>query len=186
VHNEDTSSNTWIQPVLARHLGQTTAPAGLWERVTQPRVRQSAISNSRLVWAFAAVLLVAVLLWGFHPRAGASVENQALQFRSDEPGQVQRWVKANTGLEVPLHASPSARLIGASAVSGPVPAARIVYRVGSDNVALMVANVGAAPALATGKRDSIFSWTARGQRYTVACADAEELRIGCLLCHAGA
>jgi hypothetical protein len=184
MHTEDTS-NTWIQPVLTRHLGQTTAPSGLWERVAQPRMPRSTVSNVQMAWAFAAVLLVAALLWGFHPGA-----NRALEFRSSQPGQVEAWVKANTGLEVPLHASSSARLIGASAIRGGEPAARIIYRVGANNVALLVAGVGAKSAIAaniaTNKGDSVFSWTARGQRYTVACADAEELRIGCLLCHAGA
>ena len=180
MHNEETSK-TWIEPVLARHLGPTTAPAGLWERIAEPRMPRPAVSNARLIWGFAAVLLAAVVLWGFHPDA-----IPALEFRSGRPDQIQLWVKANTGLDVPLHTSRSARLIGASAVRGPAPGARIVYRVGSNDVALMVANIGANPVLATRHGDSIFSWTAGGQKYTVACADAEELRIGCLLCHAGA
>jgi hypothetical protein len=182
VHNED----TWIEPVLARHLGPATAPEGLWERIGEPRLPRSAVSSSRLVWAFAAALLVAVLVWGFHLRGEASVENQALEFRSDKADQIQAWVKGNTGLEVPLHASASAGLIGAGVVKGGAPAARIIYRVGAKDVALLVASVGTAPALAASTGDKIFSWTARGQKYTVECADADESRIGCLLCHAGA
>ncbi len=178
--NEETSK-AWIEPVLARHLGQTAAPAGLWERVAQPRMPLRAISNGRLVWAFAGVVLAAVLLWGFHPGG-----NPALEFRSDRPDQIQLWVKANTGLDVPLHVSRSVRLIGASAVRGSAPAARIVYRSGSNDIALLVSSAGTSPSLVANNGDSSFSWMVRGQRYTVACADAEELRIGCQLCHAGA
>jgi len=180
VHNQETSSS-WIQPVLARHLGQTTAPAELWNRIAEPRLPQPAAANFRLALALASVLLVAMLLGGFHPG-----RTPALDFRSNRPDQIQAWVKANTGLEVPLHASRSARLLGASAIRGEAPAARIIYRVGAKDVALTVASVGITPALTVSKSDSTYSWTARGQRYTVACADAEELRIGCLLCHAGA
>lgn len=183
MNNEETSKS-WVQPVLARHLGQTTAPAGLWERVSQPRAAKPVVSNSRLIWAFAAVLVAAVLLWGFHLRGEAPASNQTLAFRSDRPDQVQAWVEANTGLEVPLHATASARLIGASLVKGPVPAAKIVFRTGANDVSLLVASLDTPAPERNG--DHGFSWTVRGQRYTLACVDAEELRIGCLLCHAGA
>jgi hypothetical protein len=182
VHNED----VWIEPVLARHLGPAAAPEGLWEGIAQPRVQRSAVSSVRLAWAFAGALLVAVLVWGFHLRGDASVENQALEFRSDKADQIQAWVKSDTGLDVPLHDSASARLIGAGIVKGGAPAARIIYRVGAKDIALLVASVGTAPASAAIAGDKIFSWTARGQRYTVECSDADELKIGCLLCHAGA
>jgi hypothetical protein len=179
VHNEE-ASKMWIEPALARHLGRTNAPAGLWERVAQPRMPRPVLWNFRLVCGVAAILLAAALLWGFYPS-----RNPALDFRSAKPDQIRLWVKTNTGLDVPLHNSASARLIGASAVRSPVPGARIVYRVGAKDVALTVRTVG-TPVLGASKGDSVFSWTARGQRYTVACSDAEELRIGCLLCHAGA
>lgn len=181
MHNEETN-RSWVQPVLARHLGPVEAPAGLWERIAEPRMPRPAISNLRLIPAFAAVLLAAVLLWGFHPGA-----NPGIEFRSGEPGRIQSWVKANTGLDVrldvPPHASGTTRLMGASVVPGAAPSARIIYRVGAKDVALMVAAAGGVPALAG---DASFSWIAGGQRYTVSSSDAEELRVGCLQCHAGA
>jgi hypothetical protein len=180
VHNQETSSS-WIEPVLARHLGRTTAPAELWQRVAEPRMPRPASANFRLLLALASVLFVALLLGGFHPG-----RTPVLDFRSSRPDQIQAWVKANTGLDVPLHASHSVRLLGASAIRGRDPAARIIYRAGAKDIALTVASAGVAPVLAVSKNDSVFSWTARGQKYVVACADAEELRIGCLLCHAGA
>jgi len=170
--------NTWLEPMLARHLGPATAPEGLWERIVEPRPQPSGISTSRLVLAFAAVLVAAVLLWGFHP---GRATNQMVEFRSGELAEVRSWVRTNTGLEVPLHSVPSARLIGASVLKSGEASARIVYRVDGSDLTLLVADAGSAP-IPTG---SALSWTAQGQRYTVECDNPEGLKIGCQLCHTG-
>lgn len=161
----------WIEVSLARHLGTVAAPEELWERIQNPPRRVSVPRRSTqarmsvLVAATAAVVMAAVV---FHPRS---------EFRSDNAAEIRAWVKAKTGLDVRLHAgpSPSVELMGAKVLKG--NAAEITYRMGNHDVTVMVSRAGTADS--TG----VFSWIARGQRYTLACVAPEELKIACLHCH---
>ena len=118
-----------------------------------------------------------------------------VEFASNRATDITGWVKSNTGLDVPVRQDPKApiRLVGASVVrTEKVPTAEIAYRVGSHDVALRVTKAEGAAAetghqgLAGIQGRKSASWTMRGQLYTLACATPEDLKVACLLCHAGA
>jgi anti-sigma factor RsiW len=114
---------------------------------------------------------------------------EQMEFRSGDLAELRTWVKAGTGLDIPLpgRASPSVQLVGANVTRKGPPTAEISYRVGSSDVALVVSK---APAEGEGRHTfkkggsyhgaNFQSWTMRGQMYTIAAADA---RVGCMLCH---
>src|SRR5258708_7198559 len=116
---------SWMEPALERHLGPVAAPEELWDRVRSPQ-RRTPVLGWRL--AFAAMLAVATA-WALHAR-GASIE-------SDRAGEIREWVKARTGLDVPL--APSAAVCGGRVVGG---AAEIRYRVRNREATLLVAKAG--------------------------------------------
>lgn len=161
---------SWLEATLERRLGRVGAPVELWDRVQFPRtssVRRSAFAP------LAAALVVIAVMWGFHLKSGGA----AVQFRSHDPEAVRAWVKANTGLDVPLH---SGQLAGARVVPGRVAAAEITYRAGSHDVSVLVSTAGANSAT----RGRLVSWNARGQNYSLAFDALEDLK-GCMLCHVG-
>jgi hypothetical protein len=174
-----------LETVLSRHLRPVRAPEALWDRVQNPPVMRA--RRAHLVWALAAAAVVAVGLWGFHPReeSTAALERGIVDFRSSEPAKVRAWVRANTGLDIPLRleATSLVVLIGASMVKG--GRAEIIYRADGYDAALVVSK--AASAAGDGHRfvsrgNGVASWTMHGQLYTVACADPQ---AACLLCHGG-
>ena len=152
---------SWMEPVLERHLGPVPAPEELWDRVRGPR-RKTAVFGWKL--AFAAMLVVATG-WALHPR-GVSIE-------SERAGEIREWVRARTGLDVPLAAS--ARVCGGRVVGG---SAEIRYRVRDREAILLVAK--AERFTAGHEFVSRSSWILRGQSYTVSAAD---LQTACVLCH---
>jgi hypothetical protein len=177
----------WLEPVLVRHLGSVTTPEELWDRVQRPEAPRSERSISmRLAWAAVCALVLLAAAWGVHGHSN-------LEFRSGEATEIRVWVKQRTDLDVPLLAEPAApiRLMGARVVTGEVPTARIAYSVSNRDAVLLVSKAGSA--LSTNSRHSqpdrdakVFSWTMRGQTYTLACSTPEDLRATCHLCHAGA
>jgi hypothetical protein len=133
------------------------------------------------------------IAWGFHARGNGLTTNQAkLTLRCADPGQIRAWVKANTGIDIPLAVKPPAtvQLVSALSVKGDVPAAEVDYRVDGHDARLTVAKGGLGQGGPAGHqfhggRSGQTSWTMRGQTYTLASADPAELRVACLLCHAG-
>jgi hypothetical protein len=181
----------WLEPALASSLGAVEAPEELWERLQNPRALRSAGSIRGLAWTLAAASALLAILWGLYPRREGNLE-----LRSDEVAEVRRWVKDNTGLEIPLAANPSplVRLVGARVVSKAPPTAEITFKVGDRDVTLVVSKAVRTPGQVAHRfltsesyRDAkVSSWTMRGQLYTLACATPGDLRAACLLCHAGA
>jgi len=185
--------NEWLEPVLTEHLGRVRAPKELWYRVQTPRARLSGGSTRQLAWALATTLAIVAVAWGFHARGNGLSANQAnLTLRCADPGQIRAWVKANTGIDIPLAVKPPAtvQLISALAVKGELPAAEVDYRVEGHDARLLVSKTelgegGHAGHQFRGGQVGRASWTMRGQTYVLASADPSELRLACLLCHAG-
>lgn len=153
-------NKSWIEPVLDRNLRPLAAPEELWDRVRNPQPRKAA-PHWKL--AFALVLAVATA-WALHPRAAS--------FESDRAGEIREWVKARTGLDVPLAASApvcGSRVIGSSA--------EIRYRVRGREATLLVAKTDRFTA--GHQFVSRSSWILRGQLYTASA----DLQSACALCH---
>ena len=181
----------WIETVLERKLDRVAAPEELWERIdknqspTQARMpvphRSTGILAcvdliQKLAWTLIAATLVVVLVWGFRPR-------RDLVMQSESATQIREWVKANAGLDIPLLGhSGQVRLTGARLMRGDV---EIACRVGDHQAKLLVSKGnsslqhGAQPT----KASSTVSWEKGGRLYTLACAQPEDLKIACMLCH---
>jgi hypothetical protein len=199
---EPYSDETWLRPVLARNLGQVSAPDELWRRIGNPRATEVRRHSFRPVTLLAVVTVAAAIVWGFLPRRPASPqklavealerETENLELQSDTSSEIRAWVKSRTGLDLPLPSETSrmVRLRGVCAVKGGV---EVAYRVRGHNAALLVSK--ASPAMtgdgrhrflkcesAAGTRVS--SWIMRGQLYTLAYSAPGDGRDECLLCHA--
>jgi hypothetical protein len=123
--------------------------------------------------------------------------SHALDFISQNPDDIERWVKVKTDIDIDLEdRNPAVRLLGARVVQlRGAPVAAISYRTGDDSGTLFVSkncnalgNKPQAPAhallkiAAHGKQ--VFSWNARDQSYTVAFSNPKNSRGACVLCHA--
>ncbi len=167
----------WLEPALETHLERLRAPEELWERIQNPRVerhwptRQSAAGMTACLTI--AIVLLTVWFYPWHK-----------QLRSGDPREIRAWVKAQAAVDVPLQAQSSGRLrlTGAMVLNN---AAEISYRVGDHNGQLIVAKgvSSARHALTAGAR--VFTWSMDGHIYTLACAEPDDLRIACSLCHIG-
>lgn len=205
-------NKSWLEPILARHLGRAKAPDELWARIQAPQPQpesKTRLFGPRLMWATAGALalVTGLSVWTLRKPQDPVTDNEVLSvralkggsngldFQSGEPAAVRNWIKSRVGLDVPLPVSTiaSVRLLGAHSTPAK-NAVEILYEVeGKPNV-LTVAKVD--PAL-TGDSEHRFikgghrdgartsSWTMRGQMYTVACPYPQSPRAGCLLCHAG-
>jgi hypothetical protein len=184
-----------LERELRQGLRSVTAPPELWDRVRAAQFTKPPRSNRRLVWALAAgVALIAVGLSvvqresvvgdeAFALRALAS-DSQRIAFHCQNPAQLRAWVRAQTGLDVPLRANPPAsiQLIGARNLGA---SAEIAYRAGDQAAVLLVSRAGAGSANVAHNRVSgnVSSWVMDGQRYTLASNDPADLQLACKLCH---
>ena len=113
----------------------------------------------------------------------AGIRNRS-PFRCQNPAQLRAWVRANTGLNVPLRAPlpASIQLIGARAVEGRV---EIAYKAGNRDAMLLVsrADPGAVNVAHSQVNGKVSSWVMDGQRFTLACNDSADLQLACKLCH---
>ncbi|HLG98408.1 MAG TPA: hypothetical protein VKX49_18975 [Bryobacteraceae bacterium] len=159
----------WIERELEQSLRRVAAPGELWERIQGAGKPRSWIRSRFVAWASVPVLMVAAF-FGSHTR-----NNSGLQFRSSDPTEVRAWVKASTGLDVPLH---TGNLAGANRISA--HAAEISYRAGGREMSLIVSS---APAQVRRTGKSV-AWTADGQTYLLACNAPQDMRA-CILCHVG-
>ncbi|MCU1340135.1 MAG: hypothetical protein JWO19_5716 [Bryobacterales bacterium] len=198
--------NDGLEPELKRHLGPVKAPDELWDRVHGAEVfsvEQAGTSRPRMSWAWgwvaasvATVVVVAGIVWLNRGLTSEELAVRALsrapdqmEFRSGDLAELRTWVKAGTGLDIPLpgRVAPSVQLVGANVTRNGAPTAEISYRVGSLDATLVISK---APADGDGRHTIVksgsyhganfLSWTMRGQMYTIASADA---RVGCMLCH---
>ncbi len=156
------TEKTWMEAALEQRLARVGAPEELWDRIVTPRAERPHKQALRLSACATVAVALLLLAWGTGP--------QNVQFASSDPIAVRAWVKANSGVDVPLHAGP---LVGANVVGG---RPEIIYRVSHRQLTLVATNRGSDGAL--------MSWSANGQTYMLACTAPEDLKA-CALCHVG-
>ena len=172
-----------IESVLRQELSPVAAPADLWERLEVRALsgmeRRRKPLPHKAFWSFASAAAVLVL--------GSFFLLPRHDFRSSNPAQIQAWVKANTGLEIPLQAAAGIEYLQATGSSGQ---AEIACRIGNRPAKLTVSKstggvIAASEhhAITAGKKS--ISWSMSGQVYTLACATPDDLLVACALCHAG-
>ncbi len=184
----DPNENDWIEKELARQFTPVRAPDTLWSRVES--ARRGARSSPRAGWilwpAVAMMLLFASgdLLWetGKARASIAPLTEQDLEavadgggcdFKSSDPVQIERWVKAKTSMDVSLSCGRpgNAQIVGARLIRkrGAVIAA-IAYQVGNDAATLLVSD-----------KHSLFRWN---RDYSIAWSGSKEANPGaCNQCH---
>jgi hypothetical protein len=176
--------NTWLEPELQHGLREVAAPAELWGRVQSAHRgrRTEAHKPGRLVWALALTVVLAGAGWSL-VRLPVRRDSQASALRCQNPAELRAWVKARTGLDVPLRSAPPAsiQLIGARNLGERV---EIAYRAGDGEASLLVSRAdGVADAPHGTQAGKGSSWVMAGQRYTLACDNPADLQLACKLCH---
>lgn len=165
------NQDRWIERELEQSLRRVAAPEELWDRLQSPQPVRSRVQTRFMALATVPVVMLVALI-GSH-----SSNVPAVQFRSSNPVAVQAWVKAKTGLDVPMH---EARLAGANVTSA--GAAEIAYR-GAGSMTLLVSTEAATQPRSAGN-PTVLSWSASGLTYQLACAEQQDLKA-CALCHIG-
>lgn len=174
--------NTWLEPELQRGLSEVTAPPELWSRVQSARVSRPPESSRRLIWALALTVVLAAVPLSL-VRLPVHKNSQSVEFHCQNPAELRAWVKANTGIDVPLRATPpvSIRLIGARNLGEQT---EIAYRAGDRDALLLVSRADGAAEVPHGNPDgSVSSWVMAGQRYTLTSDNPADLQLACKLCH---
>jgi hypothetical protein len=182
----DPNENDWIEKELARQLTPVRAPDSLWSRIESAR-RRSSPQAGWILWPAVAMMLLFAsgdLLWEIG-KARASIaplteqdleavaDGSACDFKSSDPAQIERWVKARTSMNVNLSCGRpgNAQLVGARLIRkrGAVIAA-IAYQVGNDAATLLVSD-----------KHSLFRWN---RDYSIAWSGSKEANPGaCNQCH---
>ncbi len=184
----------WLEMELAEALGPVEAPPELWDRVWRPYRRLPRKSSVWAAWPIAAAAALAIaagMLWSYTIRKRAPVDlrqlalaqlhnSKPLDFRSDDPAEINRWLRQQTGADARLPAHSTARLLGARIIRmGGVSIGAVAYRVGDNEATLLVAR---GPTVAENSHRQ-FVWCARGVNYALACTDEAHPEAACLLCH---
>jgi len=111
--------------ILERSLGRVEAPAELWDRVLEGRTTRR---RSSAPWMLALACAAAAVAWAVYAPA----------VKSEDPAVVREWVKARTGMDLPLGASARVRVTGARVVrAGRV---EVAYRAGDRVGVVLVSN----------------------------------------------
>jgi hypothetical protein len=177
--------NQRLELELQRGLREVSAPPELWDRVQSSRrdLNRTEERSRKLVWALVPTVVLATVALSL-VRPPVRQDSQPIAFHCQNPAQLRAWVKANTGLDVPLRAAPAAsiQLIGAQSREGRV---EIAYTAGNHDALLLVSRAGASSANEPHARVSgnVSSWVMDGQRFTLTASDAAELQLACKLCH---
>lgn len=189
-----------LDPHLEWALREVSAPPELWERVQAASVVETPPAKSfrwGLVWATAAAaILIAMSATLVHLQRSGSDEAIALRalhadskligFQCENPARLRAWVRAKTGLDLPLREepSPSIRLVGARTIASP-RGVEVAYRAGNRDAVLLVSRAEAAAVDLAHNRASgnVSTWVMDGQRYTLACDNPADLQLACKLCH---
>jgi hypothetical protein len=174
--------NTWLAPELEHGLREVAAPPELWDRVGSARARRPPKSTRGLVWALALTVVLAAGAWSL-VRSPVRQDSQSIAFHCQNPAELRAWVKAKTGIDVPLRGAPPAsiQLIGARNLGERV---EIAYRAGDRDALLLVSPAaGAADVAHSNPAGNVSSWVMNGQRYTLACDNPADLQLACKLCH---
>jgi len=150
----------WYEAALTRELSPVTAPEALWERIQNPRPRVQPNVNATFLRACATLACIAVVLSVVWLRPSRQ------EIRSADTVAVRTWVRANTGVDVPLssHLPAELKLTGARLVNG---RAEIAYLV-SGRVCRAIRQP--APAK---------------HAFALSCTNPDDLKVACALCHIG-
>ena len=176
----------WLESELQRGLREVKAPPDLWDRVQAGRAVQPNPRPRRLVWAMAATVILAAVALSYQARRGGVstvIDSSTLAFHCENPSQLRAWVRAKTGLDVPMRSSlpESIQLIGASARGNAV---EVAYRAGGSEASLLVSRADGAVDIphnhAGGARST---WVMAGERFTLACDNPADAQLACKLCH---
>ncbi len=180
-----------LESDLEQGLRSVTAPPELWDRLQGAQIPQSRDRHRGLVWAMAVTVVLAAVALSLvrSPDEAAAIQildsdSQNMAFRCQNPAQLRAWVRANTGIDVPLRDAPagSIQLVGANAGAGRV---EIAYRAGNHDAVLVVsrADSGSANVPHNQPSGNVSSWVMDGERFTLACNNAADLQLACKLCH---
>lgn len=198
MHKPETSQ--WLERELELGLRELTAPPELWDRIQAASVVETVSPTAfrwGLVWATAAAaILIATAATYVHLQRANSDEALAMRalnagstsiaFRCENPARLRAWVRANTGLDLPLRPemSPSIELIGARTVEN-ARGVEVAYRAGNRDAVLLVsrAEPGAGIAAHNHASGNVSTWVMDGERYTLACDNPADLQLACKLCH---
>jgi len=176
-------THTWLTPELEWGLRETSAPPELWDRVQAAQVAPRRKTSYVLVWATAAAaVLLAVGVSRAHRTSAASDVQQA-GIHCQNPAQLRAWVRAKTGMDVPLRdaTASSVELIGARSAGASV---EIAYRTGNRDGTLFVSPAsGAGDAPHDRVNGNVSSWVMDGRRYTLMSDNSADLQLACKLCH---
>jgi len=173
--------NTWVEPVLAKHLRRVEAPAELWMGVEK---RERPARPSRPNWQIALVAITAMVIAGMGTILNAR-RTSHLSLESASGSEIQAWVKATTGLDVPLpnRVGQPVRLAGARLTG---KAVEVSYFVRNRPERLFIARADVHAPLEhrlVERSSKRVSWTMGGLFYAVDCAAAEDAQVACMLCH---
>jgi hypothetical protein len=189
--------NNWLEPELQRGLRGVSAPPELWDRLQAAPVEKPVRTNRALVWAMAAsVALGAVGLSTVHRQniggeeafalRALAGDSQRVAFHCQNPAELRAWVRAKTGLDVPLRdePSPSIQLVGAQMIDE-TRGVEVAYRAANRDAVLVVSRAGVGlPNVPHGRvTGDVSSWVIDGQQYTLASSDLADLQLACKLCH---
>jgi hypothetical protein len=176
----------WLESELQRGLREVTAPPDLWDRVQAARVPQPNSRPRRLVLAMAATVTLAALALSHQARRdriSAVMDSPELAFHCENPAQLRAWVKANTGLDVPMRSSlpASIQLFGATRRGNTV---EIAYRAGERDAQLLVSRADGAADIPHNRASGATStWVMAGRKFTLAYDNPADAQIACKLCH---
>jgi len=195
----------WLDMELAHQLEPVAAPEGLWDRIHEQRVRRRARPVRRLLWPIAAALMLMAsggVAWriglardpgvGMARLAEHELGASSLDFRSDDPVEIRRWVKAKVNVDIDLPTGPPAvRLLGARLIHFKgTPVAAVAYQVGDDAAALLVMQKRSAATsrhvfsrVESAGSARLFAWSMRRQEYAIAFAGTRDPHGACVLCH---
>jgi hypothetical protein len=162
----------WFEPVLAREMGPVAAPAELWQRIEKAQAKAPAPPANELCRSLmlaGATLAMLLAIWAYPARK---------EIRSTDAGTIRAWVRAQSGVDIPLrsHLPAGLQLSSARMVNGRT---EIAYRVRNRQGRLVVGGPKTANTPLT------FSGTVDGRVFTLSCTDPGDLKVACALCHIG-
>ncbi len=166
--------NQWPGPEFRRSLRQVSAPPELWDHIQARTKAPTRAGNRPLVWAMAAaVVLMAVGLSNIH-RDNLAYPAFAGD-RCQNPAQLRAWVRAKTGLDLPLRSdsTSSLELIGAQTIDG-ANGVKIAYRAGNHDAVLLVSRADGSANVAHSRF---------GPAFTLGSDNPADLQLACKLCH---
>ena len=166
--------NQWPEQELRRSLRQVSVPPELWDRIQAHTAAPPRATNRPLVWAMAAaVVLMAVSLSNIHR------DNMAFPAfagdRCQNPAQLRAWVRAKTGLDLPLRSdsASSLELIGAQTIDG-TNGVKIAYRARNHDAVLLVSRADGSANVPHSRF---------GPAFTLGSDNPADLQLACKLCH---